>query len=272
MLDVVPSDPARDEYRQGNTMGPAHRHWRRAKIGRRFRLFFRYDSKAKVIVYAWVNDEQTLRSSGSKSDPYAVFEKMLGRGKSAGRLERIGTGKQAGLEQTGVGIPHVAGDDHEHDNTHQHRRTAWPQRRPRMARLCPWRTAGVELVGIQGCAGSWCHRRCCGWSSWPCSVCCSTPRSGWLCCWFRAAAVDGPQMQSCRSKSYHLQFPPPGRTSTRLRDYGPYMGYQRLRVMRSWQAMSTDTGLSDALTFSLPLTQCLAPFPPAALGVPRDSS
>lgn len=80
MLDVVPGDPARDEYRQGNTLGPAHRHWRRAKIGRRFRLFFRYDSTAKVIVYAWVNDEQTLRSSGSKSDPYAVFEKMLGRG------------------------------------------------------------------------------------------------------------------------------------------------------------------------------------------------
>jgi toxin YhaV len=80
MLDVVPGDPARDEYRQGNTLGPSHRHWRRAKIGRRFRLFFRYDSKAKVIVYAWVNDEQTLRSSGSKSDPYAVFEKMLGRG------------------------------------------------------------------------------------------------------------------------------------------------------------------------------------------------
>ena len=80
MLDVIPGDPSRDEYRQGNTLGHAHRHWRRAKIGRRFRLFFRYDSKVKVIVYAWVNDEQTLRSSGSKSDPYAVFEKMLGRG------------------------------------------------------------------------------------------------------------------------------------------------------------------------------------------------
>ena len=78
--DVVPSDPARDEYRQGNTMGPAWRHWRRAKLGRRYRLFFRYDSKAKVIVYAWVHDEQTLRSSGSRSDPYAVFAKMLGRG------------------------------------------------------------------------------------------------------------------------------------------------------------------------------------------------
>ena len=80
MLEVMPGDPARDEYRQGNTLGSAHRHWRRAKIGRRFRLFFRYDSKAKAIVYAWGNDEQTLRSSGSKSDPYVVFEKMLGRG------------------------------------------------------------------------------------------------------------------------------------------------------------------------------------------------
>jgi toxin YhaV len=80
IMDIVPSDPARDEYRQGNTLGPAYRHWRRAKIGRRFRLFFRYDSKAKVIVFAWVNDEQTLRSAGSRSDPYAVFEKMLGRG------------------------------------------------------------------------------------------------------------------------------------------------------------------------------------------------
>lgn len=30
MQDVVPSDPARDEYRQGNTMGSAYRHWRRA--------------------------------------------------------------------------------------------------------------------------------------------------------------------------------------------------------------------------------------------------
>ncbi|HCI4032400.1 MULTISPECIES: type II toxin-antitoxin system YhaV family toxin [Pseudomonas] len=80
VLEVVPDEPARDEYRQGNTLGPEYRHWRRAKIGRRFRLFFRYDSRAKVIVYVWVNDEKTLRSSGSKSDPYAVFEKMLGRG------------------------------------------------------------------------------------------------------------------------------------------------------------------------------------------------
>jgi toxin YhaV len=80
MMDGVPTGPAREEYRQGNTLGHEHRHWRRAKIGRRFRLFFRYDSKANIIVFAWVNDEQTLRSSGSKSDPYAVFQKMLEQG------------------------------------------------------------------------------------------------------------------------------------------------------------------------------------------------
>ena len=80
IFETVPSDPAREEYRQGNTMGTTYRHWRRAKIGRRFRLFFRYDSKAKVIVFAWVNDEHTLRSAGSKSDPYSVFQKMLDQG------------------------------------------------------------------------------------------------------------------------------------------------------------------------------------------------
>lgn len=80
ILEAVPSDPNREEYRQGNTMGADFRHWRRAKIGRRFRLFFRFDSKSRVIIFAWVNDETTLRASGSKHDPYAVFQRMLSRG------------------------------------------------------------------------------------------------------------------------------------------------------------------------------------------------
>jgi toxin YhaV len=80
ILETVPSDPARDEYRLGNTMGPAYRHWRRAKIGRRFRLFFRFDTTSRIIVFAWINDEHSLRSAGSKTDPYVVFQKMLERG------------------------------------------------------------------------------------------------------------------------------------------------------------------------------------------------
>lgn len=61
MLDRVPSEPGRPEYRQGSAMEQAHAHWRQASIGRRFVLFFRYDSKAKVIIYAWVRDMKARR-------------------------------------------------------------------------------------------------------------------------------------------------------------------------------------------------------------------
>jgi toxin YhaV len=80
MLEVIPADPARPEFRQGNTLGRDYRHWFRAKFLGRFRLFFRYDSKAKLIIYAWVNDERTLRQSGGKNDPYEIFRRMLKAG------------------------------------------------------------------------------------------------------------------------------------------------------------------------------------------------
>jgi toxin YhaV len=56
----VPDDPSRDDYRQGSDLGTTYRHWRRAKLGRRFRVFFRFDSRSRVIVYAWVNDERSV--------------------------------------------------------------------------------------------------------------------------------------------------------------------------------------------------------------------
>jgi toxin YhaV len=77
----IPRDPGAAEYNLGNTLGPAHRHWRRAKFLGRFRLFFRYNSKAAVIIYAWVNDENTLRKAGGGNDPYHVFGSMLRRGR-----------------------------------------------------------------------------------------------------------------------------------------------------------------------------------------------
>jgi toxin YhaV len=80
MFEDIPADPSRAEYRQGNTLGPQHRHWFRAKFMGRFRLFFRYDSRARLIVYAWVNDAHTLRQSGGKNDPYEIFQRMLRAG------------------------------------------------------------------------------------------------------------------------------------------------------------------------------------------------
>ena len=80
MLEAIPRDPGSPDYLLGNTLGPDRRFWRRAKIGRRFRLFFRFDSRAKIIVYAWVNDTGILRQAGGKTDVYTVFKSMLARG------------------------------------------------------------------------------------------------------------------------------------------------------------------------------------------------
>jgi toxin YhaV len=73
----IPRDPGAVEYALGSTLGPEHRHWRRAKFLGRFRLFFRYSSKERVIIYAWVNDENTLRQAGGRNDPYTVFKALL---------------------------------------------------------------------------------------------------------------------------------------------------------------------------------------------------
>lgn len=81
MFAKVPGDPTSSAYVQGKTLGPDRRHWFRAKFGAgRFRLFFRYSSRARVIIFAWVNDENSLRTYGSKTDAYAVFRGMLDDG------------------------------------------------------------------------------------------------------------------------------------------------------------------------------------------------
>jgi toxin YhaV len=81
IFETVPADPTRAEYRQGGTLGNNRKHWFRVKFGSgRFRLFFRYSSKERAIIYAWVNDETTLRTYDSKTDAYAVFRKMLDSG------------------------------------------------------------------------------------------------------------------------------------------------------------------------------------------------
>ena len=83
VTQLVPSNPDAPEFRLGKALGSDNTHWRRVKKGMpdRYRLFFRFASNpVKVIVYVWFNDEDTLRKTGSKSDVYATFKKMLARG------------------------------------------------------------------------------------------------------------------------------------------------------------------------------------------------
>ena len=75
----IPSDPGHPKFKLGKTLGGGNTHWHRAKFYQQFRLFFRFDTRAKIIVYAWVNDSNTKRAYESKKDAYIIFQKMLKR-------------------------------------------------------------------------------------------------------------------------------------------------------------------------------------------------
>ena len=85
----IPTDPSASQFRQGNTLGKENRQWFRAKFHLRYRLFFRFSTVNKAIVYAWMNDEATLRKSGSKTDPYTIFESMLEAGDPPKSFEEL---------------------------------------------------------------------------------------------------------------------------------------------------------------------------------------
>lgn len=85
----IPEDPTASEYRQGKTLGKENKHWFRAKFHARYRLFFRFSTKHRVIVYVWLNDGKTLRKAGAKTDPYVVFQNLLKSGNPPQNFEAL---------------------------------------------------------------------------------------------------------------------------------------------------------------------------------------
>lgn len=81
-FDVIPQDPVSRDYRQGTTLGSEYKHWFRAKFFQQYRLFFRYHQESKIIVFVWVNDENSKRADENNTDAYRVFKKMLESGSS----------------------------------------------------------------------------------------------------------------------------------------------------------------------------------------------
>ena len=56
----------------------------------RYRLFFRFSSQPiKAIVCVWFNDDDTLRETGSKTDVYSIFRRMLEQGKVPGDINEL---------------------------------------------------------------------------------------------------------------------------------------------------------------------------------------
>lgn len=104
VLRRVPSDPNHEDYRLGHTLGTALAHWRRAKKGmpNRYRLFFQFRSQApKNVIYAWFNDENTMRQAGGRSDCYAVFKRLVESGEIPASYEQLRA--QAQLIPKGLG-------------------------------------------------------------------------------------------------------------------------------------------------------------------------
>ena len=92
MTVSVPTSPAGPVFRLGQTLGKSHGNWRRVKKGlpQRYRLFFMFTSNPlQVIIYAWLNDEFTLRKEGSRTDVYGVFKRMLERGEVPSTIDEL---------------------------------------------------------------------------------------------------------------------------------------------------------------------------------------
>ena len=87
--ELIPANPNAPEFRQGNTLGKDNKHWFHTKFHERYRLFFRFSTKDKVILYAWVNDESTLRKHGSKTDPCSIFQSMPESGEPPQSLDLL---------------------------------------------------------------------------------------------------------------------------------------------------------------------------------------
>ena len=88
----VPAAPDHPDFRLGKALGRDYGNWRRVKQGmpERYRLFFRFASKPiKLIVYVWFNDEDSLRKTGSRTDVYETFRRMLARGEVPDGIEHL---------------------------------------------------------------------------------------------------------------------------------------------------------------------------------------
>lgn len=88
-FEIIPQEPNLKEYRLENTLGKDNRHWFRAKFFQQYRLFFRFHKESKIIVYVWVNNEESKRAYGSDTDAYEVFKKMLNSGNPPDNWEKL---------------------------------------------------------------------------------------------------------------------------------------------------------------------------------------
>lgn len=88
-IEKISQNPSHKRYRLGNALGENYTDWQRAKFNGQYRLFFRFSLEKKIIVLVWLNDKETKRAYGKKTDAYQVFKKMLDNGNPPAGLKEL---------------------------------------------------------------------------------------------------------------------------------------------------------------------------------------
>ncbi len=86
LTSTIPADPDAPEFKLEGSLSK----FRRAKkhgLPPRYRLFWVFSSRLRVIIVLYLNDETTLRKEGARSDPYRVFQRMIDRGEVGADFE-----------------------------------------------------------------------------------------------------------------------------------------------------------------------------------------
>lgn len=86
LTSTIPADPDAPEFKLEGSLSK----FRRVKkhgLPPRYRLFWVFSSRLRVIIILYLNDETTLRKEGARSDPYRVFQRMVDRGEVGADFE-----------------------------------------------------------------------------------------------------------------------------------------------------------------------------------------
>lgn len=74
--EIIPQGPNRPGYHLTGSL----KKYRRYKQGlQRYRLFFCFSDRPKIILYLYLNNEKHLRKAGDKGDPYEEFKRLVAK-------------------------------------------------------------------------------------------------------------------------------------------------------------------------------------------------
>ena len=85
--DTIPHDPHHPDYRLRGSLAKFRRTKGRG-LPPRYRLFWVFSEKARVIIMLYINGPDSLREQGGRKDPYVLFSGMLDRGEIGDSFEQ----------------------------------------------------------------------------------------------------------------------------------------------------------------------------------------